>query len=88
MNRHDLKHPIGWTLIVLSVIVVFGTLRGKYGGGPLLHQLVPFFGVPFVVMFLAVQAGICFWFRTKTGLAWIAGAFVVGLIAGKTRATT
>ena len=80
MNRHDLKQPIGWILIVLSVFVVFGTLRNKYGGGPPLHQLVPIFEIPFVVLFLAIQTGLCFWFRTRIGLVWITGAFVAGLI--------
>jgi len=82
MNRHDLKRPVGWILLVLSVFVIFGTVRTKYGGGPLLHQLVPFFGWPFVVLFLAVQAGLCFWFRSRFGLVWITGALVVGLIGG------
>jgi len=43
---------------------------------------LPFFGTLFVALFLVVQVGLCFWFRSKPGLAWIAGAFVVGLIAG------
>jgi len=86
MNRYDLKRPIGWVMIILSVVVVLGTtLRGRYGGDPLLHQLVPYFGIPFVVMFLAAQAWLCFWFRTKIGLAWITGAFVIGLIGGSIR---
>jgi len=82
VNRHEAKQPVGWILIVLSVFVVFGTLRNKYGGGPPLHQLVPYFGIPFVILFVAVQASLCLWFRTKIGLLWITGAFVVGLIAG------
>ena len=82
MDRHGIKQPAGWTLIVLSVFIVFGTLRNKYGGGPPLHQLVPYFGIPFVVLYLAVQSGLCFWFRTKMGFVWMAGALVVGLIGG------
>ena len=82
MNRQDLKRPVGWVFIVLSVVVVFGTLREKYGGGPVFHQWVPFFGTAFAVLFFAVQTGLYFWFRTKIGSAWITGIFVVGLIAG------
>ena len=82
MDRDDLKRPFGWVLIVLSLFVVGGTLRNNSGGGPPLQQLVPFFGLYFVVLFLAVQTGLCFWFRTKIGMACIAGAFVVGLIGG------
>ena len=60
MNRQIHKHPIGWVLIVLSVVLVFGTLRGRYGGAPILQQMVPYVGVPFVVTFLAAQLGICY----------------------------
>ena len=67
---------------MFSVFVVFATLRNKYGGGPPLPRLVPLFETLFVGLFLSLQVGLCIWFRTRIGLAWIAGAFVVGLIGG------
>ncbi|HEV3299830.1 MAG TPA: hypothetical protein VG055_09315 [Planctomycetaceae bacterium] len=82
MNRFDWKRLIGWVLIVLSLFIFFGTLKGKYGGGPPLPQLVPLFGIPFVALFLGAQIGLCLWLRAKIGLAWIAGEFLLGLLLG------
>ncbi|MCH2211513.1 MAG: hypothetical protein MK110_09435 [Fuerstiella sp.] len=82
MDRYGIKQPVGWALIVFSVFIMIGTLRNKYGGGPPLQQLVPYFGIPFVVVYLIVQSGLCCWFRTKIGFVWMAGALVVGLIGG------
>jgi len=82
MNRHSLKQPVGWTLIAIGVLVMLGTLQRHLGISPLTPRLVPLFGTAFVIVFLAVQVGLCFWFRTTIGLAWIAGAFAVGLVAG------
>jgi len=82
MDRHGIKQPLGWALIVFTMFIMFATLRNRYGGPPPLQQLVPYFGMPFVALYLVVQSGLCFWFRTKMGFVWMAGALVVGLIGG------
>ena len=82
MDRHQIKQMTGWILIASSVFVVWATLQNRYGGGPPLPALVPLFGTGFVLLYLGLQITLCFWFRTKIGLAWIAGGFVLGLIGG------
>jgi hypothetical protein len=82
MGRNELKRPIGWVLIGFSIFLIFGTLGGKYGGGPPLPQLVPLLGVLFVVLFIGAQIGLCLWFRTRIGLALIACAFLFGFYSG------
>jgi hypothetical protein len=74
MNRHSLRQPVGWILVAIGVLVMFGTLQRKLGVSPLAHQLVPLFGIAFAIVFLAVQVGLCFWFRTRLGIVWIASA--------------
>ena len=82
MDRHGIKQPLGWALIVFTMFIMFATLRNRYGGPPPLQQLVPYFGMPFVVLYLVFQSGLCLWFRTKMGFVWMAGALVIGLIGG------
>lgn len=82
MDRDSLKYLIGWGMIAVSLFVVFGTLRGKYGGGPLFPQLMAVFGSLFVVLFLAGQVGLCWWSRSKSAVAWLVGMFVLGFVAG------
>ncbi len=77
-----MKQPAGWVLGGVALLVLIGTTRGRFGTAPLLEDLVPYLGTLFAIVFVCVQIGLCFWFRTTIGLAWIAGAFVVGLTAG------
>lgn len=82
MDRDSLKYLIGWGMIVLSMFVLFGTLRGKYGGGPMFSQLMAVFGSLFFVLFLVGQLGLCWWSRSKSAAAWVVGMFVLGFLAG------
>jgi len=82
MDRYSVKQPAGWLLAGVAVLVLFGTTRGRFGADPPLAGLISYFGIAFVVAFFCVQIGLCLWFRTTIGFAWIAGAFVIGLAAG------
>ncbi len=70
-------------MIVLSVFAFFATTKGKYGGAPLLVSLVPVFGYLFIALFLATQAALCIWLRSKVAGLILAGAFVTGLAVGQ-----
>ena len=82
MNRRYLHQPIGWGLVAASVLVVFTTLRGKHGMGPLLPQLMPVFGIAFAVVATLALAAFCMWQRSTVNLVLVAAIFVAGFLLG------
>jgi len=82
MNRHHADQPIGWALVVTSALIVFGTLQGKHGVGPLFPQLMPIFGITFAVVALVALTAFCFWQRAFWNLALVGAVFVGGYLLG------
>lgn len=82
MQKEQCASIVGWGVIVLSVFLVFGTTMGRHGAGPMFPSLIPVFGVPFVVFYFLAQAGICFWLRSKLGIALVVTVSLLGYLIG------
>jgi CHASE2 domain-containing sensor protein len=82
MNRRYYDQPIGWGLVIASVFIMFATLRGKHGAGPLIPQLVPVFSAGLAVVWLAILVAYCCWQRAYFNLAMVVGIFVAGYLLG------
>jgi hypothetical protein len=66
--------------IVTGIAVLAMTMSsGKYGGGPLLPQAVPYLGAPFGLGLLAAQAAFCLLCDAKDGLIWMAAVCLIAL---------
>jgi len=82
MNRHSFDRQIGWALVAGSLFLVFGTLRGKQGVGPLFPGLMPVLGVGFAVALLGVLVAFCVWQKSAVNVGLVVAVFVAGFLLG------
>ena len=78
MHKYELASYIGWAFIALSTFLVFCMTMGKYDGGPMFPRLIPLFGIPFAIAYMAIQANVCLWLRSKLGMVLVIVACLVG----------
>ena len=70
---------IGGALIVISLGVIILTFPGRYSHAVMAPSLVPFFSVPFGIVFLMTQYALVAGMKSYKGLALVTGFFIVGM---------
>ena len=77
-------NTVGWAIIVIAVVAMFTTAPRPHGGPYILvPALLPVFGVPFCILFLAAQGFIAYIADTRRALiAMSAGVLLGVLISG------
>lgn len=82
MDRHYYDQLIGWILVVVSLFLMVATLKGRYGSGPLLPSLIPWFGIPFAIGALVALILFCLWQKSNTNVILVIVVFTVGFLLG------
>ena len=72
---------VGWGLVILPGAVMFFTFPRVLTPAPL-PSLVPYFGVPFAVVFIVAQYVICGVLRNSRGALWVTLAVGGGFLLG------
>ncbi|MDZ7816563.1 MAG: hypothetical protein U5N86_11380 [Planctomycetota bacterium] len=76
-----LTNTVGWALIAVSVLAI-ATTSPRHHSGLFIHvpALLPFFGIPFCILFLGVQGFIAYIGDTRRALGAIGGGALFGLL--------
>jgi hypothetical protein len=70
---------LGWLMIAVSGVVLFIAFPGEYGGA-LLPQFIGRVGIPFGLLYIALQYAVAAYFGTSRVLWFVTGWFAVGAI--------
>ena len=75
-----LANTVGWALIVIAAIALSTTSTRPHGGSHILiPALLPVFGIPFCILFLAAQGVIAYLADTRRALIAMGGGILLGL---------
>lgn len=78
----NFSNPVGIVLAVISGGVMLFTFPMRITHTILIKSLIPIFGVPFAVAFMAAQLALLALMKSYRGLALAGGLFAVGMLLG------
>jgi len=71
----------GWVFTALGLFVLFAVYPGR-PGGIVFPGLLPIFGLPFALMFLACQYGVALYLRSRRGMFLVTAVLIAGMALG------